>query len=228
MVNGGGSGGSTGSLSFTPSSMSFTSVNGSTPGAQTLSVTANTSTSFVGTITYASGSGSWLTVSPLSGVTPTNLSVSVNPAGLAAGTYTATISFNANGFIQTVPVTLTVSTSGGGNTGNVTVTPTSLTFTTQQGSSPGAQSITVTSASGTAGVGFTVQVTAGSNWLATSANANNTTPIYLDGQRQFDHPGSRHVQRQHSDSAHRRQRGQYSGDPDRSRRRPLFPPRPPR
>ena len=179
VVNGGGSGGSTGSLSFNPSSMSFSSLNGSTPGAQTLSVNANSSTSFVGTVTYTSGSGSWLTVTPLSGVTPTNLTVSTNPAGLAAGTYGATISFNANGLIQTVPVSLTVSTNGGGNTGNITVTPTSLTFTAPQGSSPGAQSISVASASGTAGVGFTVQVTAGSNWLATSANVNNSTPTTL-------------------------------------------------
>ena len=179
VVNGGGSGGSTGSLSFNPSSMAFSSLNGSTPGAQTLSISANTSTSFVGSVSYTSGSGSWLTVTPLSGVTPTNLTVSTSPAGLAAGTYGATISFNANGLIQTVPVTLTVSTNGGGNTGNVTVSPTSLTFTTQQGSSPGAQSISINSASGTAGVGFTVQVTAGSNWLATSANTNNTTPSTL-------------------------------------------------
>ena len=179
VVNGGGSGGSTGSLTFTPSSMAFSSLNGSTPGAQNLSITANTSTSFVGSISYASGSGSWLTVTPLSGVTPSNLTVSTNPSGLAAGTYSATISFNANGLIQTVPVTLTVSTSGGGSSGNVTVTPTSLTFTTQQGASPGAQSISINSASGIAGVGFTVQVTAGSSWLATSASTNNTTPTTL-------------------------------------------------
>ncbi len=179
VVNGGGSGGSTGSLTFTPSSMSFTSINGSNSGAQTLSVSANTTTSFVGTVSYASGSGSWLNVSPLSGVTPANLNVSISPAGLAAGTYSATISFNANGLVQTVPVTLTVSTSGGGNTGNLTVTPTSLAFTAQQGSSPGAQSLSINSASGTAGVGFTVQVTSGSTWLVTSANANNTTPSTL-------------------------------------------------
>ena len=179
VVNGGGSGGSTGSLSFNPSSMSFSSLNGSTPGAQTLSINANSSTSFVGTVTYTSGSGSWLTVTPLSGVTPTNLTVSTNPAGLSAGTYNATISFNANGLIQTVPVSLTVSTNSGGNSGNVTVSPTSLSFTTQQGASPGAQSVSVNSASGIAGVGFTVQVTSGSTWLVTSANTNNTTPSTL-------------------------------------------------
>ncbi len=78
-----------------------------------------------------------------------------------------------------MPVSLTVSTNGGGNSGNVTVSPTSLTFTVQQGSSPGAQSVSVNSASGTAGVGFTVQVTSGSSWLTTSANTNNTTPSAL-------------------------------------------------
>ena len=81
------------------------------------------------------------------------------PTGLATGTYTATIPFNANGVIQNVGVTLTVNSSGGGNTGNVTVSPTSLTFTSQQGSSPAAQNVNVSSASGSAGVSFTVQVT---------------------------------------------------------------------
>jgi uncharacterized protein (TIGR03437 family) len=176
VVNGGGSGGSFGTLSFTPSFISFTSVNGSTPGSTTLSVSANVSTSFVGTISYTSGSGSWLTVSPLSAVTPVNLGVAANPAGLAAGSYGATISFNANGVIQTVGVNLTVSTTSGGNTGNVTVSPASLSFTAQSGSSPGVQSLSVSSASGAAGVSFTLRVTAGADWLSTSANATNIAP----------------------------------------------------
>ena len=177
VVNGGGSGGTFGTLTFSQSPISFTSSNGSTPGSTTLTVSAASATSFVGSIAYTNGSG-WLSVSPLSGVTPVNLSVSANPAGLAAGPYNATISFTANGVIQNVGVTLTVSTSGG-NTGNVTVSPTSLTFTAQQGASPGAQSISVSSPSGAAGVTFTTQVTAGSNWLSTSANASNTAPASL-------------------------------------------------
>jgi uncharacterized protein (TIGR03437 family) len=177
VVNGGGSSGGTGTLTFSPTSISFSSVNGSTPGNTTLGVSATSSTSFVGSITYSSGSG-WLTVSPLSSVTPASLTVSANPSGLAAGTYNATISFNVNGVIQTVGVSLSVSTSTGGNTGNVTVSPTSLTFSSQSGSSPGAQSVSVSSASGTAGVGFTVTptTTSGGSWLSTSANANPTTP----------------------------------------------------
>jgi uncharacterized protein (TIGR03437 family) len=177
VVNGGGGGGGGGgTLSFSPStSLSFSSVNGSTPAAQTLTVSASSTTSFVvQTITYGKGSG-WLTVNPSSGVTTSALSVSVNPAGLAADTYTANIPFNANGVIQNVAVTLTVSNSSGGG-GNVTVSPTSLSFSAQQGSSPSAQNVSVSSASGSSGIPFTVQVTSGSNFLSTSATANPSTP----------------------------------------------------
>ena len=175
VVNGGGSGGG-GNLTFSPSSISFSSINGSTPNAQTLTVSATSSTTFiVNALTYSGGASGWLTVTPTSGVTNANLSVSVNPAGLATGTYSANIPFNANGSIQNVPVTLTV-TNGSGNSGNVTVSPTTLAFTTAQGSSPAAQNISVTSASGSTGVAFTVQVTSGSTWLSTSAAANSTTP----------------------------------------------------
>jgi uncharacterized protein (TIGR03437 family) len=179
VVNGGGSGGS-GTLTFSQNSIAFSSVNGvTTPNSTVLSVSAPTSTSFVGTIAYTSGSGTWLNVSPLSGVTTSNLSVSANSSGLAAGTYGATISFNANGVVQTVGVTLTVSTSSGGNTGNVSVSPASLGFSAAFGSSPATQTITVNSASGVAGIPFTVQVSAGADWLSTSASANNTTQSVL-------------------------------------------------
>ena len=46
VVNGGGGSGS-GNLTFSPSSMSFSSVNGSTPSAQTLTVSATSTTTFV-------------------------------------------------------------------------------------------------------------------------------------------------------------------------------------
>jgi hypothetical protein len=113
VVNGGGSGGS-GNLIFSPSSFTFSSVNGSTPNAQTLLVSANSSTTYlVQTITYSAGASNWLTVSASSGVTNSTLSVSVNASGLATGTYTKNIPFNANGSIQNVPVTLTVTNGSG-------------------------------------------------------------------------------------------------------------------
>jgi uncharacterized protein (TIGR03437 family) len=183
VVNGGGTG--SGPLSFTPSSLSFSSVNGvTTPSSTTLSVSANVSTNFTYTTSVSGSVANWISISPAnsgSGVTTANLSVSVNPAGLAAGTYSGTISFNANSFIQTVPITLTVSTSGGG--GSVTANPTSLSFSGQAGSgalSP--QSLTISSASGSAPVTFTVTPTtsSGGTWLTTSANAQNMTQATIN------------------------------------------------
>ncbi|MEO8596907.1 MAG: hypothetical protein ABI759_26545 [Candidatus Solibacter sp.] len=182
IVNGGGSGGSgSGPLTFSQAAFSFTSVNGVvSPNSSNLTVSAASATTFSGTISYQpNNAGNWLTVSPLSGTTSANVSLSVNAQGLSVGTYNATISFNANGFVQTVGVTLTVSTNSGGNTGNINVSPTALTFSSQQGSNPATQSVSVSSASGTAGIPYTVQITSGSNWLSTSPSTGLSSPSTL-------------------------------------------------
>jgi len=57
----------------------------------------------------------WLTVSPLNATTPAALTVTANGAGLAAGTYTGQIILSSPGVAnQTVNVTLTVGSTGGG------------------------------------------------------------------------------------------------------------------
>ena len=179
VVNGGGGGGTYFALTFTPSTLAFTAANGvATPNFTILTVSADNPTLFASSIAYTNGLGSWLTVSPSSGTTTANLSVSADPTGLIAGTYNATISFTANGVVQTVNTSLTVS-SPGGNTGNVTVSPTALTFTAPQGASPAAKTVSVSSVAGAAGVSFTTQVTVGSTWLSTNAGATNTTPATL-------------------------------------------------
>ncbi len=191
VVNGGGGGGTFGTLTFSQSSIPFTSTNGSTPSPAVLTVGADANTSFVASIGYTNGSGSWLTMSNnstgvttasnpmLPGTTPVNLGFSINPAGLVTGNYGATISFTAaNGVVQTVSVTLTVSNSGGGTTGNVTVSPTTLSFAALLGSSPANQILSVTSAAGAAGISFTVTptTTTGGNWL-TAGVGTGTTPL---------------------------------------------------
>jgi OmcA/MtrC family decaheme c-type cytochrome len=63
-------------------------------------------------VTAAAAGGAWLSASPTSGTTPRAVSVAVNPAGLAAGTYDGTVSLAATGVSnspQTVAVRLTVS-----------------------------------------------------------------------------------------------------------------------
>ena len=187
VVNGGGSGGSTtGTFGFSPSSIAFSSVSGSTPAATNLYVssTSGTNTAFIGAIRYANGSNptNWLSVNQalgnFSGTTPVYLSVAAVPTGLAAGTYYGFLDIAASttSAAQTINVTLTVSTTG--SSGNVTVTPTSLSFAAQTGASPATQTLSVASASGSAGVSFTVTATTnnGPNWLSTSVGSG-TTPL---------------------------------------------------
>ncbi len=96
----------------TPAAITFTSTAGSgAPAAQSLAVNSSAGAlNFTATPGTQSGGG-WLSVSPGSGTTPANLSVSVNPAGLAQGTYNGSVTLTAGGASNsplTVPVTLTV------------------------------------------------------------------------------------------------------------------------
>jgi len=84
------------SLAVAPQALTFNySVGNPAPAAQTVSIT-NTGG---GTLSWtASTSGEyWLAVSPLSGSAPAMLSMSINPANLAAGTYTSTVQVAATG-----------------------------------------------------------------------------------------------------------------------------------
>ncbi|MBS1791589.1 MAG: S8 family serine peptidase [Acidobacteria bacterium] len=101
-------------IGVSPSSLSFTATaGGSNPANQTISVT-NTGS---GTLNWSqTDNASWLTVTPASGTAPSTLTASVNISGLSAGTYNGTITVSATGATNTpvsIPVTLTVNSSGG-------------------------------------------------------------------------------------------------------------------
>jgi len=105
---------STRTLTVSPTSLSFAAAaGGSSPSAQSVSVSASPNASF----TASRGTSTWLTVSPTSGTTPANLSVSANVSGLAAGTYTGAITVTGNSLSRTVAVTFNVGTAGGGTGG---------------------------------------------------------------------------------------------------------------
>ena len=96
-------------LAVTPATLSFTATaGGANPAGRTLSV-ANTGG---GTLSFtASSDAPWLSVSPGSGTAPAELIVSTEVAGLAPGTYNATVTVNApgaDGSPRDVPVTLAV------------------------------------------------------------------------------------------------------------------------
>ena len=98
-------------LAVSASTMNFSGVaGGSNPANQTLNITSNGSP-----LNWtATDDQTWLSVSPGSGTTPGTVTVSVNTAGLAAGTYNGTITVTASGATNSplsVAVTLTVSTA---------------------------------------------------------------------------------------------------------------------
>jgi hypothetical protein len=82
----------------TPTALTFSyAQGGSQPPPQTLAISSSGSAlSFTAAASTTSG-GSRLSVSPGSGTTPANLSVAVNPAGLAAGTYSGSITITNSG-----------------------------------------------------------------------------------------------------------------------------------
>jgi len=114
----------TGTLAVSPASLAFSyRIGGSTPASKTVGITsASGPTSYSATETDP-----WLSIAPVSGSTPGNLRASINPAGMAAGTYGAQINIStSNGKTTTVPVSLTITSgSGGGGTtpGNMYAQP---------------------------------------------------------------------------------------------------------
>jgi uncharacterized protein (TIGR03437 family) len=174
-VSGSGTGTTTGALTFSSSTLNFTA---SASSSQSVTVTATQGGSIVYSVT---SSASWLTASGSNGnVTPSTLTVTVNPAGLTAGqTYTGYLYLMAGSNTQTITVNLTV---GSSTSGNVTVTnsagttlnsTTGLTFSGQSGAAaPAAQSINIASASGASGVTFTYSTNA--SWLTVNATTSGS------------------------------------------------------
>lgn len=165
-VNNFGTGGGTGTgpLTFSAASLPFTGAN---PPAQSLYVYSNTvNTYFTATPSTTTGA-QWLSVSPTSAIAPSTLTVSVNTAGLAAGTYSGTITFVANGTTtQTLPVTLTLESQVA-----IVAAPTTLSFEATGSTAPAAQTISLTSASGAVSWLGTPTTSSGGNWLSISPAA---------------------------------------------------------
>lgn len=90
----------------------FTSGSITTPSPQTVQLTSTGGpVPFTVTTSVPGGVANFLTVTPASGTTPGALSIAVNPAGLAPGTYTGTVmvaSPNIPGGSQTLNVTFNV------------------------------------------------------------------------------------------------------------------------
>lgn len=106
------SGGGQPTLSVTPTTLNFSyNYGASLPAAQTISI----SNSGSGTLSWtASDSDDWVALSPASGTGAGTVSITINPANLAAGSYTSTVTITASGATgspATVTINLTVTGS---------------------------------------------------------------------------------------------------------------------
>jgi uncharacterized protein (TIGR03437 family) len=172
-------GGSTNGLTLSPNPLTLTAaVNGST-------VSQAVSVSYITTGTIATAVTSGVGIYPVVSTYPLPGSVTVvgNPSGLAAGTYsdslTVTVTPTNGGTVsQTIPVSFVVGSGGTTTTTSGLVAPTSLTFaySTSSGVYPPAQKIVVTG-TGTFTVGSpTYPPGQYVNWLTLTPGSTGSAP----------------------------------------------------
>ena len=166
-------------FSATPSTLTFTATSsGSTPAAQTVTISKKTLVARNWTVTETSP---WLMVSPTSGMISTEkdtISVQVSPSGLSTGTYSSSFNITVtgkNGGMQraTIPVTFVVSSDGTTTTPSILLNPTSLSFSgTAGGANPLAKTMNLANP---AGGTLTWSMTESAAWLALNIASGTTT-----------------------------------------------------
>lgn len=142
-----------------PVNLVFNENGGAASAPQTINVTAG------GAITAwaASSNVSWLSVAASNSLTPGTLTLSVNGASMAEGTYSGTVTLSAPGATNSpisIPVTLAVKSAV------LSVAPSSMTFFGAVGLNPNPQTIQITNL-GTGNLNWTATRT--NSWLGLSA-----------------------------------------------------------
>src|SRR5262249_8401673 len=150
-------------------SLTFTAQSGGTAPAQIVSLSSSgtaLSYSISSSVTSPTG-GTWLQVPTQSGTTNGSLSVAVNTAGLAPGTYTGVVNISAptaGNTALSVPVTLNI-TSGP----VLQLGASALSFAYQTGQQqPQSQTVSIGSTTGTVGYTVSTLVAPGQSWLSAS------------------------------------------------------------
>ena len=151
-----------------PAALIFSSVPGTSAVAQTVAVAAGGAQTSFG----VTSSAAWLTAVASSSLTPGSLTVSVNAAGLAEGTYTGSVTISAPGATNsplTIPVTLAVKTAA------LAVTPSKLTFFGATTANPANQNASISNVG--SGV-LNWSASADSSWIGLGS-ATGTAPATL-------------------------------------------------
>jgi len=162
-------------FSVLPTAVTFSVNQGINPTSQQIQVTGTAGGAVTATASTTTG-GSWLSVSPGSGLVPATLLVSVNVQGLAPGTYQGSITIQSAGPALTVNATLTVSPAPAGQ---LTVAPTSLSvegLPQSVANSSSSQTLTIGNTGGTTLSWTATTATAnGGNWLSVSPPSGSAT-----------------------------------------------------
>jgi adhesin/invasin len=158
-----------GAVVVDPTTLTFTSeVNQPAPPAQTVQLTAASNVSWT-----IISSATWLTVSPSAGTGSAQITVSVDPSGLATGTYTGLIGItDSTGALVVIPVTYVIAEKP-----VLAAKPFLLIFAALTNTAtPPAQTLQTSSNSRIVPYGVTVQVDAasGGNWLRVSQPQGQT------------------------------------------------------
>jgi uncharacterized protein (TIGR03437 family) len=159
-----GTGTGTGGLVATPNPITFNISSLGAPSTQNVGITFNgAAATITNVVTNTSTGQNWLQAAALSQSTGT-VTVTANPFGLTAGTYTGTVAVTTNFGSLSIPVNMTVSASA---PSTITLSTTSLSFAYQTGQAqPPSQSVTLTT-------------TGGAQVPFTAAASTNTTPSWL-------------------------------------------------
>jgi uncharacterized protein (TIGR03437 family) len=152
----------TGTVSASQPSLAFTALAGGPAQSQTVSISSSGAP--VSYTVSVSSSTPWLTATPASGETQSSVTITADPASLAAGSYQGTVTITSGNSI-TVAVTLTVQAPP-----TVSVSASTLSFVyLTGGTSPPSQTVTVSGNTG----GFTATAASTGNWLSVSPTSGN-------------------------------------------------------
>jgi adhesin/invasin len=161
--------GPVGTLTVLPSQISFASEVGQPgPAPQTVQI-ANTEAR-VESWTAVS-SARWLTVTPPSGSTPASVSVTVDPSGLEAGSYSGTVTFTSSTGQASLFVSYRISAKPA-----LVVSPPALLFLSLRQGPPAQQTLSISSSGRTIAYRVTASVTSpsGSHWLQVGKTQGQT------------------------------------------------------
>lgn len=166
-------------LTAAPTTVSFDyQLGGPVPAARTVAVSSSGNPlNFTLEVATPGTNVSWLSVTPLLGITPQNLSIGLQNLGnLPAGTFTGTVTIKtANNQTTTITVTLRVATDP-----LLTVTPAALIFTYQQGGSqPPKQTVIASNIGNPANITVTALGTAAQWMTVTTPTATTPAAIVL-------------------------------------------------